>query len=74
MSTKRVFTGHNVVLSDGQPHPATLIADVATGRIVDIFGRVSARTDFPDIGDADWIDAGNKYILPGIVEWVNPLS
>ncbi|EJF58144.1 allantoinase [Dichomitus squalens LYAD-421 SS1] len=68
MSTQRVFTGYNVVLSDGQPQPATLIVDLTTGKIVDILGRVSARTDFPDVGDADWIDAGGKFILPGIVD------
>ena len=70
MVFKRVFTGRNVVLSDGQPQPATVIVDAAAGRIVDILGTASARSDFPDIGDADWIDAGDKYILPGIVEWV----
>ena len=68
MSSRRVFTGRNVVLSDGQPHAATVIADVNTGKIVEIIDRVSNRTDFPDIGDAEWMDAGDKYILPGLVE------
>ena len=71
MSPKRaVFTGRNVVLSDGQPRAATVIADVESGKIVEILDRLSVRTDFPDVDDALWMDAGNQYILPGIVEYV----
>ena len=70
MPNKRVFTSRNVVLSDGRPRPATLIVDVDTGKITDILDRTSARTDFPDVGDADWFDAGDRHLLPGIVECV----
>ena len=68
MSKTRVYTGRNVVLSNSPPQPATVIADAATGKITDILHKYSARSDFPDVGDNDWIDAGDKYILPGLVE------
>lgn len=69
-NNKRVFTGRNVVLSDGQPRPATVIADAATGKITAILHKTSIRSDFPDIDHAHFIDAGDKYILPGLVEYV----
>ena len=72
MSTRRIFTGRNVVLADGQPRPATLIVDAASGKITDVLPHASARTDFADVGDAGWVDAGDHYILPGIVESVCP--
>ena len=68
MTIKRVFTGRNVVLGDGQPQPATVIVDVTEGRILDVLNTVSARSDFPAVHDVDWIDVGDKYLLPGIVE------
>ncbi|KAI0747201.1 allantoinase [Daedaleopsis nitida] len=69
MSSRRVFTSRNVV-RDGTrpPRPATVIADTATGKILDILDALPSRIDFPDVPDADWIDAGDKYILPGIVD------
>ena len=68
MSKTRVYTGRNVILSNSPPQPATVIADATTGKITDILHKHSARSDFPDVGDSDWIDAGDKYILPGLVE------
>ncbi|KAI0765483.1 allantoinase [Fomes fomentarius] len=68
MSTKRVFTGRNVILSDGQPRPATIIADAATGKITAILHKTSIRSDFPDMDHAQFVDAGDKYILPGLVD------
>ncbi|KAI0692798.1 allantoinase [Cerioporus squamosus] len=65
-SRRAIFTGRNVVLGDGQPRAATVIADVDTGKIVDVLDRTSSRSEFPDVSDADWTDAGNLYILPGI--------
>lgn len=68
MTIKRVFTGRNVVLGDGQPQPATVIVDVTEGKILDVFDRVSIRSDLPDIRDEHWIDVVDKYLIPGIVE------
>ncbi|KAI0634668.1 allantoinase [Trametes polyzona] len=65
----RAFVGDNVVLSDGQPRPATVIADKDTGKIVDIIEEYTPRRAFHDIiDDANYIDAGDKYILPGLVD------
>ncbi|EIW55433.1 allantoinase [Trametes versicolor FP-101664 SS1] len=69
MTRMRAFVGENVVLSDGLPRPATVIADVDTGKIVDIIEEITPRRSFHDIiEDADYIDAGDKYILPGLVD------
>ena len=68
MTIKRVFTGRNVVLGDGQPQPATVIVDVTEGKILDVLNTVSVRSDLPGVRDVDWIDVGDKYLLPGIVE------
>ncbi|KAI0366095.1 allantoinase [Pilatotrama ljubarskyi] len=65
----RVFVGRNVVLGDGQPRPATVVADANTGKIVDILDGVTPHQSFPDAVDDDgWLDAGDKYILPGLVD------
>ncbi|KAI1789495.1 allantoinase [Ganoderma leucocontextum] len=68
MTIKRVFTGRNVVLGNGQPQPATVIVDVTEGRILDVLDRVSARSDFPDIRDVHWIDVDDQYLIPGLVD------
>ncbi|PIL28242.1 hypothetical protein GSI_09654 [Ganoderma sinense ZZ0214-1] len=68
MTIKRVFTGRNVVLGDGQPQTATVIVDVTEGKILDVLNTVSVRSDLPEVRDDDWIDVGDKYLLPGIVD------
>ncbi|KAI0646715.1 allantoinase [Trametes meyenii] len=65
---RRAFLSRNVLLTDGQPRPATVIVDDSTGTIVDIIGTLVPRSSFPDIDDADWIDAGHSYLLPGLVD------
>ena len=70
MSRRRIFTGRHVVLPDGVPRPATLVVDAASGTIADVREGAAARADFPDVADADWVDAGELYVLPGVVECV----
>jgi allantoinase len=66
-----VFTSRNVVLpGSDNPQPATIITDTRTGKITDIQEGYLSRADWPGIQDATWIDAGNNYILPGLVEYV----
>ncbi|TFY51480.1 hypothetical protein EVJ58_g10542, partial [Rhodofomes roseus] len=67
MSPHRVFTGTNVFV-DGTLKPATLVVNVATGTISEVYDSARARTSFPEVDDANWIDAGDKYILPGLVD------
>lgn len=65
-SGQRVFTGSNVLLAgQASPQPATIIMDVATGKITDIQPGRRASEEFRA---TDWIDAGDKLILPGLVE------
>jgi allantoinase len=62
-----IFTGKNVLLPDcDDPKPATITVDIATGKITDIRDGYLDRNQFP--ADVTWIDAGDKYILPGLVD------
>ncbi|KAI0674716.1 allantoinase [Trametes maxima] len=67
-NTRRAFLSRNVLLTDGQPRPATVVVDVSSGTILDIIATLVPRSSFPDIDDADWIDAGHSYLLPGLVD------
>lgn len=68
-SNQRVFTGSNVLLA-GQtnPQPATIVVDITTGKITDIQSGRRARQDFPATEVTHWLDAGERLILPGLVE------
>ncbi|KAI0088935.1 allantoinase [Irpex rosettiformis] len=65
----KVFTGSNVVLP-GQSHgvPATLVANVESGQITEIHAGQRSRQEFLAVSDSDWLDAGDKLILPGLVD------
>lgn len=70
-STKIVFTSNNVLLAGSNScKPATIIADRVTGKIVEVKETRSTRADFTDVTDDSWVDAGEKWILPGLVEYV----
>jgi hypothetical protein len=63
-----VFTGTNVVLPGREnPTPGTIRVDVQSGKIIDVTEGKCTSQDFPD---SDFIDVGDKYILPGLVELV----
>ncbi|KAG6820730.1 hypothetical protein H0H93_012376 [Arthromyces matolae] len=48
--------------------PATLTIDLETGKIIDIvYGYQSIHPDDPLIS-VQWLDAGEKYVLPGLVD------
>src|SRR6266446_1953138 len=78
--SSRVYTGNNVLLPGSQvPQPATVLVSTKTGKILDVREGRHVRADFADMiasGDSDdgrWIDVGDKYLLPGLVEYVWPL-
>ena len=63
-----VFTGSNVLLpGQAAPQPATITASTSTGKITQIQLGQTTRDDNVSEG-VQWIDAGNKFILPGLVE------
>jgi len=68
-TNQRIFTGDNVILPGlTHPQPATIVVDVATGKITDVQPRHCARHIFATASDSDWVDAGSKLILPGLVD------
>ena len=77
----RVYTGDNVLLPGSQvPRPATVLVSTKTGKIIDVQEGRHVRADYADIiasdDDSDnddrhcWTDVGDKYLLPGLVEYV----
>lgn len=60
-----LLPGHDI-------QPATLIIDISTGKIVTVRHGHITRHDFPRLGGdhVHWIDAGDKIVLPGLVEYV----
>jgi hypothetical protein len=76
----RVYTGNNVLLSGSQvPRPATVLVSTKTGKIIDVREGRHVRADYADIiaisdNDDRWTDVGDKYLLPGLVEYVRSSS
>ncbi|KAH0589093.1 Allantoinase [Termitomyces sp. J132] len=64
-----ICTGRNVLLPNmTSPVPATLTVELSTGKITDIvlgYQSSDARSDDPTV---QWIDAGDKFVLPGLVD------
>ncbi|KAH8115738.1 allantoinase [Phellopilus nigrolimitatus] len=64
-----IFTSDNILLTGSQKlAPATLIVEKSTGKILEVKETRSTRADFPEIADDDWVDAGDRWILPGLVD------
>lgn len=64
-------TSRNVLLpGDLVPQPATITIDTSTGKIVDIHPGLQLNRESPDDVDVAWIDAGEKFVLPGLIEFV----
>lgn len=72
--TTLVLTSRNVLLpTHDEPQPATIHADPSTGKITSIelfHSSESQWTNKSKNGDCQFIDAGDLYILPGLVESV----
>jgi hypothetical protein len=64
-----VFTSKNVLLPDHAiPQPATIKIDKTSGKITNV--QLGYRHNTENAPDEEWIDAGEKFILPGLVECV----
>ena len=67
--TMLVFSSSNVLLPGRKsPTAATIVVDQLSGKITEIHERIVPQSEFPDIADSNWIDAGDDWILPGLVE------
>jgi hypothetical protein len=69
-----VCTGSQVLFPDiTDPVPATIIIERSTGKIIDVRRNQVSREQLP-FESVEWIDAGDKIVLPGLVEYVLPFS
>jgi len=78
MVKKLICTGRNVLYAGtAVPQPATITINTETGKITDIHPNYQSRdaghTSFDEDGTA-WIDAGDRVVLPGLVECVFSVS
>ncbi|KAF8070466.1 hypothetical protein FPV67DRAFT_1487495 [Lyophyllum atratum] len=64
-----VCTGRNVLLpGNAAPIPATITIDTLTGKITDIVPEYRTTDAATDDDSVQWIDAGDKVVLPGLVD------
>ena len=72
-----VLTSRNVILPDfAQPQHATIKVNVISGKITSIqhvYSGTASRNVDEIPGNVEWIDVGDKFILPGLVEFVSLL-
>ncbi|KAF8692084.1 hypothetical protein AX14_002630, partial [Amanita brunnescens Koide BX004] len=69
MSRLLVYTGSRVLLPDSDAlQPATIVVDLATGKILNIYHAQIAQHDLQLPEDTTWLDAQDKVILPGLVD------
>lgn len=63
-----VVTSQNVLLpGSDQPQPATITVDTGTGKITDIQMVYTLQSPYGETMSR-FIDAGDKFVLPGLVE------
>ncbi|KAG2126288.1 hypothetical protein DEU56DRAFT_822638 [Suillus clintonianus] len=62
-------TGRNVLLPDFDlPRPATINIDLRTGKIIEILLGYIGDKVCNKSGDLHFVDAGDKFVLPGLVD------
>lgn len=68
-----VLTGNYILLpGNDSPRAATIEISSETGKITAVHNERRGRDAYPSIDASAWIDAGDKFILPGLVEYVSP--
>lgn len=70
MASHRVFTSSKVYLPTG-PSPATI--EVKQGKISAIHLEVLPRAAFAGLNEEDYVDADDKWILPGVRSFLTVL-
>ncbi|KAG8922433.1 hypothetical protein FRC02_011859 [Tulasnella sp. 418] len=69
MSSLLVVTSSNVLLpGQDNPSPATIEVDLTTGKFSAVHNEKKNHSDYQNVSDTNWIDAGDLYILPGLVD------
>ncbi|KAL6298879.1 allantoinase [Sparassis latifolia] len=68
MPSTRIFTGRNVYLGGDRLQSATIIVDIPSGKITDVHTGIHGRSSLPAHQDAEWVEAGDHYVLPGLVD------
>lgn len=64
-----VLTGNHIVLPGHEsPQAATIEVSPESGKITAVHLERRERDTYPSVDAASWIDAGDKFILPGLVE------
>jgi imidazolonepropionase-like amidohydrolase len=72
MANKLICSGRNVLYAGAAvPQPATITINTETGKITEILPSYQTQGSDED-GGIIWIDAGDKLVLPGLVECVVP--
>lgn len=67
---ERIFTGHKVLLPGAETSvPATIRVETLTGKITDIRHGHSSQAEHPTIPVLNFVDVGDKVLLPGLVEY-----
>lgn len=74
MANRLRCTGRNVLYAGSAvPQPATITINTETGKITEIFPFYQTRDVHEPGIDEDgitWVDAGDRIVLPGLVEYV----
>lgn len=66
--TLAAFTSTSVVLPDRkEAQPATILVDTTSGKILDVLQGYHATLP-QSVKDVVWVDRGEKYLLPGLVD------
>ncbi|KAG8714344.1 hypothetical protein FRC09_017735 [Ceratobasidium sp. 395] len=68
MSPTKVFTSSTVYFPDSAPSPGTIEIDLNTGKITKIERIKAQKGDAPFTKDAEWVDVGDRAIIPGLVD------
>ncbi|CAE6442778.1 unnamed protein product [Rhizoctonia solani] len=68
MAPTKVFTSSCVYFPNEGPSPGTIVVDLSTGKIVKVERVKAQKGDSSYAVDAEWVDVGDKAIIPGLVD------
>lgn len=67
----KIFTGKAVLVSSSAPpRPATIEVYKPSGRVITVHNEWRSKASYPHVPAEDYVDAGELYLLPGLVECV----